>query len=138
MSTEFPKPQVYDSSKFSNTRAGDVLHYIDFHQLQIENKQYQTRIEERNEELRYSAFLKRVQTKNKNETSKLRAHFPTRSKRRRKKKKKRLRLKMTTGKTVQTLNSLKQKLNAILSDSARLSVQRQYRFGIFPLNFESG
>ncbi len=27
---------------------GDVLHYIDFHQLQIENKQYQTHIERRN------------------------------------------------------------------------------------------
>lgn len=61
---------------------GDVLHYIDFHQLQIENKQYQTQIEERNEEL--------------------------------------LRLKMTTGKTVQTLNMLKQKLNAILTESGWL------------------
>lgn len=30
---------------------GDALHYIDFHQLQIENKQYVSRIEERNEEL---------------------------------------------------------------------------------------
>jgi hypothetical protein len=30
---------------------GDVLHYIDFHQLQIENKQYVQKIEERNEEL---------------------------------------------------------------------------------------
>jgi hypothetical protein len=30
---------------------GDVLHYIDFHQLQIENKQYLAKIEERNEEL---------------------------------------------------------------------------------------
>jgi hypothetical protein len=30
---------------------GDVLHYIDFHQLQIENKQYISKIEERNEEL---------------------------------------------------------------------------------------
>ena len=30
---------------------GDVLHYIDFHQLQIENKQYQALIEARNEEL---------------------------------------------------------------------------------------
>ena len=27
---------------------GDVLHYIDFHQLQIENKQYMAKIEERN------------------------------------------------------------------------------------------
>jgi len=61
---------------------GDVLHYIDFHQLQIENKQYVGRIEERNEEL--------------------------------------LRLKMTTGKTVQTLNALKQRMHALLSESDSL------------------
>lgn len=30
---------------------GDVLHYIDFHQLQIENKQYISKIEERNQDL---------------------------------------------------------------------------------------
>lgn len=30
---------------------GDVLHYIDFHQLQIENKQFTQKIEERNQEL---------------------------------------------------------------------------------------
>ena len=30
---------------------GDTLHYIDFHQLQIENKQFVAKIEERNEEL---------------------------------------------------------------------------------------
>eukprot|EP01039_Chlorochromonas_danica_P003966 gene3966-4340_t len=30
---------------------GDALHYIDFHQLQIENKQYVAKIEERNDEL---------------------------------------------------------------------------------------
>jgi hypothetical protein len=30
---------------------GDNLHYIDFHQLQIENKQYIAKLEERNEEL---------------------------------------------------------------------------------------
>ena len=30
---------------------GDVLHYIDFHQLGIENKQYMAKIEERNQEL---------------------------------------------------------------------------------------
>jgi chromosome segregation ATPase len=30
---------------------GDALHYIDFHQLQIENKQYIAKIEEKNEEL---------------------------------------------------------------------------------------
>mmetsp|Transcript_20950 Transcript_20950/g.64475 ORF Transcript_20950/g.64475 Transcript_20950/m.64475 type:complete len:273 (-) Transcript_20950:50-868(-) len=61
---------------------GDVLHYIDFHQLQIENKQHQSQIEERNREL--------------------------------------LRLKMTAGKTIQSLNMLKQKLNAILVESTRL------------------
>lgn len=58
---------------------GDVLHYIDFHQLQIENKQYNKRIDERNEEL--------------------------------------LKLKMTTGATVQTLNSQKDKLNAMQAES---------------------
>ena len=31
--------------------SGDVLHYIDFHQLQIENKQYAAKIHEMNEEL---------------------------------------------------------------------------------------
>lgn len=30
---------------------GDALHYIDFHQLQIENKQYVAKIQERNDEL---------------------------------------------------------------------------------------
>lgn len=30
---------------------GDALHYIDFHQLQIENKQFVSKIEERNDEL---------------------------------------------------------------------------------------
>lgn len=58
---------------------GDVLHYIDFHQLQIENKQYLSRIEERNAEL--------------------------------------LRLKTTTGKTVHTLNVVKQKLLDGIRDS---------------------
>ena len=62
---------------------GDVLHYIDFHQLQIENKQYVSRIEERNEEL--------------------------------------LRLKMTTGKTVQTLNALKHRLGDLLGESEGLT-----------------
>jgi Domain of unknown function (DUF4201) len=54
---------------------GDALHYIDFHQLQIENKQYVGRIEERNEEL--------------------------------------LRLKMTTGRTVQALNTFKNGLHRV-------------------------
>mmetsp|Transcript_35804 Transcript_35804/g.82925 ORF Transcript_35804/g.82925 Transcript_35804/m.82925 type:complete len:353 (-) Transcript_35804:181-1239(-) len=58
---------------------GDVLHYIDFHQLQIENKQYVSRIEERNDEL--------------------------------------LKLKMTTGATVQTLNSQKEKLSTLQQES---------------------
>ncbi len=58
---------------------GDVLHYIDFHQLQIENKQYVAKIEERNQEL--------------------------------------LKLKMTTGSTVQVLNSLKKQLGDIIAES---------------------
>ena len=36
---------------FEQEEMGDVLHYIDFHQLQIENKQYVQKIEERNQEL---------------------------------------------------------------------------------------
>jgi hypothetical protein len=58
---------------------GDVLHYIDFHQLQIENKQYVAKIEERNQEL--------------------------------------LKLKMTTGSTVQVLNSLKKQLQDVIAES---------------------
>ena len=58
---------------------GDVLHYIDFHQLQIENKQYVAKIEERNQEL--------------------------------------LKLKMTTGSTVQVLNTLKKQLGDIINES---------------------
>lgn len=64
---------------------GDVLHYIDFHQLQIENKQYLSRIEERNEEL--------------------------------------LRLKTTTGRTVHTLNVVKQKLLDGIRDSNWLKTE---------------
>lgn len=60
---------------------GDVLHYIDFHQLQIENKQYVAKIEERNEEL--------------------------------------LAVKMSTGKTSQALNELKQQLTEKLAESER-------------------
>eukprot|EP01041_Mallomonas_annulata_P008370 gene8370-17251_t len=60
---------------------GDVLHYIDFHQLQIENKQYVAKIEERNEEL--------------------------------------LTVKMSTGKTLQALNELKQRLTEKLTESDR-------------------
>ncbi len=58
---------------------GDVLHYIDFHQLQIENKQYIAKIDERNQEL--------------------------------------LKLKMTTGRTVQVLNSLKKTLTGVIQES---------------------
>lgn len=68
---------------------GDVLHYIDFHQLQIENKQYIAKIDERNTEL--------------------------------------LQLKMTTGKTVQVLNNLKKKLNALIHESEWLKQEIQQR-----------
>ena len=68
---------------------GDVLHYIDFHQLQIENKQYVAKIDERNQEL--------------------------------------LQLKMTTGKTVQVLNDLKKKLNALIHESEWLKQEIQQR-----------
>ena len=40
-----------ESQLAQKEEVGDVLHYIDFHQLQIENKQYVASIEERNEEL---------------------------------------------------------------------------------------
>ncbi|CAN0271857.1 unnamed protein product [Ectocarpus sp. 12 AP-2014] len=68
---------------------GDALHYIDFHQLQIENKQYVSRIEERNDEL--------------------------------------LKLKMTTGKTVQALNTLKNLLHQRLAESEWLSKEIRLR-----------
>ena len=68
---------------------GDVLHYIDFHQLQIENKQYIQKIEERNEEL--------------------------------------LKLKLTTGTTVQALNSLKNKLASLLTESTSISKETASR-----------
>lgn len=68
---------------------GDVLHYIDFHQLQIENKQYVAKIDERNQEL--------------------------------------LKLKMTTGSTVQVLNNLKKKLNALMSETHWLRQEMRQR-----------
>eukprot|EP00903_Cladosiphon_okamuranus_P017129 g15780.t2 len=68
---------------------GDALHYIDFHQLQIENKQYVSRIEERNDEL--------------------------------------LKLKLTTGKTVQALNTLKNLLHQRLAESEWLSKEIRLR-----------
>jgi chromosome segregation ATPase len=40
-----------ESQLAQKEEVGDVLHYIDFHQLQIENKQYVATIEERNDEL---------------------------------------------------------------------------------------
>jgi len=58
---------------------GDVLHYIDFHQLQIENKQYVAKIEERNEEL--------------------------------------LAVKLSTGKTIQSLNDFKRRLNEKMEEA---------------------
>jgi hypothetical protein len=61
---------------------GDVLHYIDFHQLQIENTQAQATLEERNTEL--------------------------------------MRLKLTTGATVGSLNSLKSRLSGFMKESSRL------------------
>ena len=47
------KSQVYkiETQLGQREEVGDVLHYIDFHQLQIENKQFVAKIEERNEEL---------------------------------------------------------------------------------------
>ena len=68
-----------DSQLRQKEEMGDVLHYIDFHQLQIENKQYVAKIEERNQEL--------------------------------------LKLKMTTGSTVQVLNSLKKQLQDVIAES---------------------
>jgi hypothetical protein len=68
---------------------GDVLHYIDFHQLQIENRQYVARIEERNDEL--------------------------------------LKLKMTTGNTVQSLNSLKRRLQSLIDESEWLRSEMKSR-----------
>lgn len=43
--------QKVDSQLRQKEEMGDALHYIDFHQLQIENKQYVAKIEERNDEL---------------------------------------------------------------------------------------
>ncbi|KAG6970273.1 hypothetical protein JG688_00004936 [Phytophthora aleatoria] len=43
--------QKIDAQLRHKEEMGDALHYIDFHQLQIENKQYIAKIEERNEEL---------------------------------------------------------------------------------------
>lgn len=40
-----------ESALSQKEEVGDALHYIDFHQLQIENKQFVARIEERNDEL---------------------------------------------------------------------------------------
>ena len=60
---------------------GDDLKFIDFHQLQIENKKHVKDIDERNQKL--------------------------------------LALKLTTGKTVQKLNQLKQRLNAELSEEKK-------------------
>eukprot|EP00163_Fabomonas_tropica_P032100 TRINITY_DN7915_c0_g3_i5.p1 TRINITY_DN7915_c0_g3~~TRINITY_DN7915_c0_g3_i5.p1 ORF type:complete len:246 (-),score=87.61 TRINITY_DN7915_c0_g3_i5:723-1460(-) len=68
---------------------GEVLHAIDFHQLEIENKQYLEKIEERNNEL--------------------------------------LHLKLTTGNTVQVLNSLKKKLSNLTSEQEWLKKEISQR-----------
>ncbi|EQC35768.1 hypothetical protein SDRG_06527 [Saprolegnia diclina VS20] len=77
--------QKIDAQLRQKEEMGDALHYIDFHQLQIENKQYVAKIEERNDEL--------------------------------------LKLKQTTGNTVQLLNTLKQKLNDLIDESAWLQAE---------------
>ena len=61
---------------------GDELKFIDFHQLQIENKKHVKDIDERNKKL--------------------------------------LALKLNSGKTVQTLNGLKKKLNDALKEQERI------------------
>lgn len=71
---------------------GDALHYIDFHQLQIENKQFIAKIEERNEEL--------------------------------------LNVKMSTGKTTQTLNDLKKKLGNVTQESEWLKNESESKAAI--------
>jgi len=71
--------QKVESQLKQKEEIGDVLHYIDFHQLQIENKQYMSKIDERNKDL--------------------------------------LKLKRSTGKTVQALNNMKNKLNTLVSEN---------------------
>jgi hypothetical protein len=77
--------QKVDAALRQKEEMGDVLHYIDFHQLQIENKQYVAKIEERNQEL--------------------------------------LKLKMTTGATVQALNSLKKRLSSLTQDTEQATAE---------------
>ncbi|CAM9673811.1 unnamed protein product, partial [Phaeothamnion confervicola] len=62
---------------------GEALHYIDFHQLQIENKQCIARIEEKNDDL--------------------------------------VRLKVMTGRTVQALNNVKNRLNEFVAEGQWLA-----------------
>lgn len=81
--------QKLESQLRQKEEMGDVLHYIDFHQLQIENKQYVAKIDERNEEL--------------------------------------LRLKLATGSTVQSLNTLKEKLNELLKEEKFLEMEIKSR-----------
>lgn len=70
-----------ESSIKHKEEMGDDLKFIDFHQLQIENKKHVKDIDERNQKL--------------------------------------LALKLTTGKTMQKLNQLKQKLNAELAEEKK-------------------
>jgi len=81
--------QKLESQLRQKEEMGDVLHYIDFHQLQIENKQYVAKIDERNEEL--------------------------------------LRLKLATGSTVQSLNSLKENLTELTKEEAFLEKEIKSR-----------
>lgn len=88
-STMKTQKQKVESQLRQKEEMGDVLHYIDFHQLQIENKQYVQKIDERNEEL--------------------------------------LKLKLTTGATVQALNTLKNKLQSLLTESSWLNKEIKSR-----------
>jgi hypothetical protein len=78
-----------ETSLKQKDEVGDVLHYIDFHQLQIENKQYLAKIEEKNAEL--------------------------------------MRLKLSTGQTIQTLNSMKVQLGDVARETSRLKGEIKIR-----------
>ena len=68
---------------------GDELKFIDFHQLQIENKKHVKDIDERNKKL--------------------------------------LALKLNSGKTVQTLNGLKKKLQDALKEQSRIESEMEIK-----------
>jgi len=90
-----------EASWHQKEEVGDVLHYIDFHQLQIENKQYLAKIEEKNAEL--------------------------------------IRLKLSTGKTIQTLNAMKVQLSEVGRETTRLRGDIRTRTGLLKrLKAENG